>query len=333
MILVTGGTGLLGNHLLHLLSQSENCIRSTYRSEKKQKQSFEFFKQLSPSNFTELWNKIEWIKADILDIPKMEEVFDGITHVYHCAALVSFHKNDFKKLIQINRKGTENIVNLCLSNSIEKLCYVSSTAAIGGDGKSMINEETKWEKTPTTSGYSISKYSAEKEVWRGIEEGLNAVIVNPCVILGAGNWNDSSLTLLRTVAKKQTFFPPGSNAIVDARDVSQIMQLLMESSISAERFLCIGNNQSFEELIRKSSQQMNIKPPTKQAKKWMVNIAYGLLWLGSVFSSKQPSLTRETINSLFSNRKYSAKKIKKASNFEFHSLEETIEYSVKNRVG
>lgn len=332
MILVTGGTGLLGNHLLLLLSQTEKSIRATYRSEEKKNQTLAFFKQLAPENYTEFWNKIEWEQANILDIPRMEEIFDGIKRVYHCAALVSFHKSDFKRLIQINRRGTENIVNLCLSNSVEKLCYVSSTAAIGGDDKSIITENTKWKNTPTTSGYSISKYSAEKEVWRGIEEGLNAVMVNPCVILGAGNWNDSSLTLLRTVAKKPSFYPPGSNAIVDARDVSEIMIRLMNSDISAERYLCIGNNQPFEELIRKISLKMGNQPPKRQAKRWMVNIAHGLVWFGSLFSSKKPALTKETVDSLFSNREYSADKVKKELDFEFHSIEETIEYSLKNRI-
>lgn len=332
MILVTGGTGLLGNHLLLSLSQSENSVRAIYRSEEKKNRTLSFFKKLAPENFQEHWNKIEWLQANILDIPRMEEVFMGITHVYHCAALVSFHKSDFKDLIHINRRGTENIVNLSLSNSIKKLCYVSSTAAIGGDEKSITTEETKWKNTPTTSGYSISKYSAEKEVWRGIEEGLNAVMVNPCVILGAGNWDDSSLTLLRTVAKKPSFYPPGSNAIVDARDVTEIMVRLMNSEISEERYLCIGSNQPFQELIQKISLEMGFNPPKKEAKRWMVNIAKFILRVGSMFSSKKPALTKETVDSLFSNRQYSSDKIQQALNFKFRSLEETIAYSVANRL-
>lgn len=338
MIFVTGGTGLLGSHLLVELSKEHKNIRALYRSEDKKQQTRKLFTFYFPDDWKEKFDCIEWIKGDILDIPNLTEAMQGCQYVYHCAALVSFHKSDFNRLIKINREGTANVVNTCLDLNISKLCYVSSTAAIGNSANTvsntstLISEKTKWKNTPTTSGYSISKYNAEREVWRGIEEGLNAVIVNPCVILGAGNWNDSSLTIFRTLQKGLKFYPPGKNATVDARDVASIMVKLMHSEIHAERFLCIGSNQSFGELMTEISSQLHVKPPTIKTSRFLVEIVRRLAWFGSLFIGKKPSITKETVQSLYGERAYDNSKIKTALNFEFRTLKETVENALKGRI-
>ena len=332
MIFVTGGTGVLGSQLLFDLSMDDVQIRALYRSETKRKQLLHFFLHFDPKYGTKRYEKIEWVQGDLLDVVSLEEFMTGCDLVYHCAALVSFHKRSFGQLIKLNREGTANIVNVGLSVGIKKLCYVSSTAAMGNSAKAVITEKTNWKNTPTTTGYSISKYSAEKEVWRGIEEGLNAVMVNPCVILGAGSWNDSSLTLLRTLEKGSKYYPPGKNATVDARDVSRIMIKLMRSEIKNERFLCIGSNQSFKELMDEVSKQLKVKSPQKLIKRWKVNLARRVLGFISFFTRKRPAITRETVNSLFSERTYSNEKVKSALNEEFYSLEEMVEFAIKGRL-
>ncbi len=338
MIYVTGGTGLLGSHLLVNLVTHETAIRAIYRSESKLNQTKELFRYYLGEKGDASFNQIDWVQGDILDIPFLTESMQGCTKVYHCAALVSFHKDDFTQLIKLNREGTANVVNVCLDLAIEKLCYVSSTAAIGSSTSSetssaeLITEKTPWKNTPTTTGYSISKYNAEREVWRGIEEGLNAVMVNPCVILGAGNWNDSSLTIFRTLKKGMKFYPPGANAIVDARDVSEIMVRLMNSDISSQRYLCIGSNQSFFELMSKISSHLNVKAPSKEAPRFLVNLLRRLSGFISIFTRKKPSITKETVQSLYGVRSYSSEKIKNAINFEFRSIDDTIENSIKGRI-
>jgi len=333
MILVTGGTGLLGSHLLIELMQSNDNVRVLYRSDSRIKIVQHLFQFYFGENWEDLFNKIEWIHGDILDLTSLNNAIQGCKQVYHCAALVSFHPRDFDKLIKINREGTANVVNLCLSNSVDKLCYVSSTAAVGGEDGKTINENHSWKNSPTTSGYSISKYSAENEVWRGIEEGLNAVIVNPCVILGPGNWNDSSLTLFKTMEKGVRFYPPGANAIVDARDVARIMVQLMHSEKHSQRYLCIGSNQTFKELMDVIAKELKVKKPTVLAKRWMVNSARRVLEFFSIFTQKRSSVTSETVNSLFSNYAYDAGKIKKELNYSFYTLEETIQNAVKGKMG
>ncbi|MDP4797656.1 MAG: NAD-dependent epimerase/dehydratase family protein [Crocinitomicaceae bacterium] len=335
MIYVTGGTGLLGSHLLVELTKEQSSIRATYRSEEKRIQTRQLFKFYYPEDWETKFAQIEWVKGDILDVPFLLESMQDCEYIYHCAALVSFHKNDFNRLIKINREGTANIVNACLELNVKKLCYVSSTAAIGSSTNSsddLISEKTKWKNTPTTSGYSISKYNAEREVWRGIEEGLNAIMVNPCVILGAGNWNDSSLTIFRTLEKGLKFYPLGSNATVDARDVSTVMIALMKSDIHSDRFLCIGSNQSFYDLMSEIAKQLNVKSPTIKTGRFIVEIARRLSWFFSLFSSKKPSITKETVQSLFGNSFYDNTKIKKAIGYEFKPLNETIENAIKGRI-
>ncbi len=344
MIYVTGGTGLLGSHLLIDLTRENQPIRAIYRSKEKRKQTEQLFKYYYPDNWQSKFEQIEWVLGDILDVPFLNDSMKNCEYVYHCAALVSFHKGDFNQLIKINREGTANIVNACLSLGIKKLCYVSSTAAIGASTASspaitdvtetveVISEKTKWKNTPTTSGYSISKYNAEREVWRGIEEGLNAVIVNPCVILGAGNWNDSSLTIFRTLKKGLRFYPPGKNATVDARDVSNIMVTLMKGDIHSERFLCIGSNQSFYDLMNEISKQLNVKPPSVKTSRFLVEIARRISWFFSIFSSKKPSITKETVESLFGERTYDNSKIISEIGYTFKTLEETIENAIKGRI-
>lgn len=332
MIFVTGGTGILGSQLLFDLSERDMKIRALYRSEAKKDQLKRYFEHFDTRNGTNRYAKIEWVHGDLLDVVSLEEFMTGCEYVYHCAALVSFHRRDFSQLIKQNRVGTANIVNVSLSVGIKKLCYVSSTAALGGSDKKVITEKTNWKKTPTTSGYSISKYSGEKEVWRGIEEGLDAVIVNPSVILGAGNWNDSSLTLMRTLQKGARYFPPGANATVDVRDVARIMIKLMHSDISKERFLCIGSNHSFKDLMTEVTQQLGVKSPKNEVNRWVVSLVRRLLGFISLFTRKRPSMTKETVNSLFSTRRYSNEKVKTALNETFYSLEESVQFAIKNRL-
>lgn len=331
MIVVTGSTGLLGSHLLFKLSEKGLPIKALYRNEQKIDQVRKLFEFYDPNGCEERFERIEWLKCDILDIPALEDAIQPNDQVYHCAALVSFDKRHFKDLIRINRRGTENIVNVSLAKGVAKMCYVSSTAAIGAD-KDPIDEKCSWKNGPDVSGYSVSKYSAEKEVWRGIEEGLNAVIVNPCVIFGAGNWNDSSLAIYKTVQKGNKFYPPGANATVDARDVADIMVSLMESDINSERFLCVGSNQTFQTLITEIATQLGIEPPRKEAKKWLVNsvriVSTFLLFL----IGKRPLISKDTMHNLFATRRYSTSKIEQTLNFKFRDLKEQVSNSIAGRL-
>ncbi|MCR9172372.1 MAG: NAD-dependent epimerase/dehydratase family protein [bacterium] len=331
MIFVTGGTGLLGGQLLYDLVSQGASVRALYRSKSRLATTKHLFRYRNPEKGTELFDTIEWVEGDILDIPSLMELMAGCSQVYHCAGLVSFHPKDHAVVFKINREGTANMVNVALELGVEKFCHVSSTAAIGGDSSEPITEATKWKNGEITSGYSLSKNAAEREVWRAQEEGLTVVIINPSVILGPGNWNETSLTIFQTVSKGLKFYPPGSNATVDVRDVSYSMIQLMESDIEGERYLCVGSNQSFKELMTVISKELDIKPPTRLAKYWQVWIARWVLKIVKGITGKRSAITKETVHNLFSHKKYDTSKLENAIGIQFYTLEEQVSDSVSGR--
>lgn len=331
MIFVTGGTGLLGSQLLYDLTSQGKKVRALFRSHDRLKSVEHLFHYRNPEDAKTFLASIDWVQGDILDIPTLQEHMSGCTNVYHCAGLVSFHPKDHSDVYKINREGTANVVNVALEVGIKKLCHVSSTAAIGGDHSAVITEKTKWKNGEITSGYSLSKNAAEREVWRAMEEGLDAVIINPCVILGPGNWNETSLTIFQTVSKGLKYYPPGRNATVDVRDVAHAMIQLMESSILKEQFLCIGSNQSFKELMTEIASQLDIAPPTRLAKRWQVNVARWILRIVKGITGRRSAITKETVHNLFAEKQYSTKKIETAIMIEFRPLSEQVSDSIHGR--
>lgn len=332
MILVTGGTGLLGSHLLYRLSFENNSIRAIYRDTAKIEHVKSIFQFYDNTHWESRFSKIEWVEGDILDLISLDDVMTGIETVYHCAGLVSFDKRHFAQLIKINREGTANVVNTCLVKGVKKLCYVSSTASIGGQVNTITSETTKWKQGPETSGYAISKYSGEKEIWRGVEEGLDCIIVNPSVIFGAGHWDESSLTIFRTIDKGLRFHTPGQNGFVDARDVAEIMVQLMQSEIKNERFLCVGINLPFKILLEKIAVALNKKPPTISTPKWLIGFTWRFSWLLSKFRGRSAAITRASAKTAFNKMEYDASKVKNTLNFNFRSIDDTIENTVKGRI-
>lgn len=326
MILVTGGTGLVGSHLLYKLVSNGETIRAIYRREetlKRVKKVFAYF----ADDAERLFNNIEWIEADINNIPKLEKAFVDVTYVYHCAAFVSFEPDKYHQLRKINIKGTANIVNLCISNSIKKLCYVSSIAAIGhhANPEQLITETTEWNPEEDNSVYAITKYGAELEVWRGTQEGIDAVIVNPGIILGAGYWKGgSSGNLFRKIFEGMRYYVNGVVGYVDVFDVVDAMIKLMKSDIKNESFILISENLSFKTFQYKVAEALNVKPPKKEAKPWLLNLAWRLDWLKHKLTGSRRNLSKQSSKSAVSITKYDNSKLRKALNFEFKPIDTSI---------
>ena len=333
MILVTGGTGLLGSHLLFRLSAEGNPLRAIFREKSRIDRVKDLFSYYDPEKCTERFNLIQWIEGDILDILSLQDAMQGIRQVYHCAGFVSFSEKHFQKLIKINREGTANVINVCIANGVDKLCHVSSTAALGTESCEIVTEDVKWKQSPETSGYSISKYSAEKEVWRGVEEGLNAIIVNPSVIFGPGSWDESSLAIFRTVEDGLHFYTSGSNAFVDARDVTEIMVRLMSSDLKNERYLCTGTNSSFRDMTTMIAEQLGKNPPSIKAPQWLMGLAWRISWITAKLRGKDPVVTRASARTAYRSTTYDPSKVLLALNMKFRPLEETIANTIKGRLG
>lgn len=324
MILVTGGTGLLGSHLLFdLLSQGHQVKVLIRSSANKQNivNTFGFY----TSDPESLFRKIEWVEGDVTDIYSLSEAFNNVEYVYHSAAYISFHPKDKKKIYQTNVQGTANVVNLCLEKGIRKLCFVSSIASLGttSDG-SPVDENVLWKPTKNSSDYSISKFKSEMEVWRGITEGLNAVIVNPSVILGPGNWKSGSSSFFMAVANGFKYYTNGINGYVDVRDVSKVMIKLMESDISGERFLVSAENIGYKELFTKMATALNVSPPTIFANPFLSALAWRIEAIRAKLFFTQPKITKNTILSSHKKLLYTNLKISTAIGIKFRPIENSI---------
>ena len=324
MILVTGGTGLVGSHLLFHLSQKSDTIRTIYRTEEKREQVkkiFSFYTDDVQLHFS----KIEWINADITDVPSLEVAFQNITQVYHCAALVSFDPKDYIKMRQVNIEGTANIINFSIENNINKFCFVSSIAAVGDAiNGGVITEENEWNDQGDNHGYAITKYGAEMEVWRGSQEGLNVVIVNPGVILGSGFWQEGSGKLFTQINNGFKFYTEGVTGFVGVKDVVKLMIQLMNSNIKNERFILVSENKSFKDVLFTIADGFNTKRPSIKTGKLLTEIFWRLDWLVTKLTGKSPLLTKNSAKSSHNKSYYSADKIKNTLNFQFEPIEETI---------
>ena len=321
---VTGATGLVGSHLLYDLLQKGYRVKALKRAQSDTTLTWKTF-ALYSSDADALFRQIEWVEAELSGYESMSSAIDGCSCVYHAAALVSFDKRDEKEMMRINVGGTANIVNVCTDKNIP-LCQVSSIGALGrSEPGELITEKDLWQTSKGRSAYSFSKYKSEMEVWRGIAEGLKAVIVNPAVILGHGDWTKGSSKFFRQVYKGRSAHTPGITAFVDVRDVSRCMIQLMEQERYSERYILSAGNLSYGELFDMIADGLNVKKPTITVRPCMLKVVYCLSGLFCWLTGKSPVLTKETIYSAFQQIRYSNEKIIKTLDIEFIPLKRSIE--------
>lgn len=319
-IFLTGGTGFLGSYLVKELIEKGYSVKALRRNKK-----IPFF--IDPSYF----EKVHWVEGDILDVTILNEAMKGANAVIHAAATVSFHKADRGAMYKINVEGTANVVNAAIDNNIPRFVHVSSVAAIGRtSGGEEVTEEKKWQASKTTTHYAISKYRAEMEAWRGYGEGLNMVIANPSTIVGYGDWNSSSCAVFKNVYKEFPWYTDGINGFVDVEDTARAMVLLMETSVSGERYIINADNWPFQQLFNSIADAFGKKRPSRQASPLMGQIAWRLEKLKSLFSGKRPLLTRETARVAHSKTYFSNRKLLAAlPGFSFTPLQQSIENACK----
>lgn len=323
-IFITGGTGLVGSHLLVHLALQGKSIRALHRKSsdlEKVKRVFSYYSD----DFESLFKSIEWVEADITDIPSLEPSFKDIKQVYHCAAIVSFRKKDEDLMRKNNIEGTANMINLSLLNNIQKFCYVSSIATLDkNEGKGMIDESNEWNPENNNYDYAISKYGGEMEVWRGSQEGLPVVIVNPGVILGAGFWAHNTGRFFTNAAHSFKYYTTGKTAFVGVQDVVKVMMQLMESDIINQNYILVAENATFQYVMNETAKVLGTKPPTKKVTPFMAAIAWRLAGLHAFFTGKQPMITKHSSQAAQQVYSYSAEKIQKDLGFEFESLQKSL---------
>ena len=319
--LVTGATGLVGMHIVFDLLSQNKKVCATFTKNSNRNIIKNVFTHYGFSNY---YDKINWIKMDLEDVTEVYQAIEGVDFVYHSGAIVSFNKSDYELMRKINIDGTTNIVNACLEHKIKKLAFISSVASIGRDGKREYSEKNKWSSGKENSFYALTKYKAENEVWRGIEEGLNAVITNPGIIIGPSDWGRSSTTIFKQIHKGLSYFPLGINGFVDVRDVARATVALMDSKISGERYILVGENLSYQSVFDDIALSLNRPKPDKKATKSILEIAWRLEAIRCFISNKKQSITKETARTSNQVNIYKNQKIINALNYNFNPIKEAI---------
>ncbi len=322
MILVTGATGLVGSHLLVELIRQGKKVRALKRTGSDTSAIDKIFAHYNvPSP-----DKSIWVEGDVTDYFSLLDAMEGVEQVYHCAAMVSFAGSAENMLMKVNAEGTANVVNAAMEKGVKKLCHVSSTAALGrADNDKIITEKTVWKISNKNSAYAVSKYAAEREVWRGTEEGLDAVIVNPCIIIGPGDLTKSSGRMFQSIRKGLKFYPGGANSFIDVRDVAQLMISLMESEIKNERFILAAENLDYKNVFELIATALNKPAPSIRATALMSALAWRAAWFAGLFTGSNPFITRETAMTGQQRNIYSNKKVKEKLGWDFIPMKEAVE--------
>jgi dihydroflavonol-4-reductase len=315
MVLVTGGTGFLGSYIIQQLVEKGYKVRALRRS------------TTVPAWIpAAIFNSVEWVDGDILDVVSLEDAMEGVDAIIHSAAVVSFAKQDRVNMYQVNVEGTANVVNIALEKNIRRLVYISSVAALGRTANGgHVTEEKKWEESKVNTHYAISKFKAEVQVWRGMSEGLDAVILNPSTILGYGDWHTSSCAIFKQVHEGFSWYTPGINGFVDVADVARATIALLESDISEQRFIVSGDTWPFKKLQDTIATNFGKKGPVRQTTPFLLAVAWRLEKIKSFFTGKKPLLTKESARVAQSQTWFENDKLLKAlPGFTFTPLEETI---------
>ncbi|HSK11733.1 MAG TPA: NAD-dependent epimerase/dehydratase family protein [Phnomibacter sp.] len=283
MVLVTGGTGLLGAHLILELHRQGQVPRALFRSHIPEA----------------VKDKAEWIKGDILDIHALEDALEGVEQVYHVAGYVSFSPRHRTTMYKINVEGTANVVNVSLDAGVKKLVHVSSVSAIGRNRPGQwVNEAMQWSEETSGSEYGRTKYLAEMEVWRGISEGLNAAIVNPTIVIGEhGDWTKGSMNIFRNIHKGFPWYTMGKTGFVDADDVARAMYMLMQSNVTSDRFILSAENLHFRQLFDLVADGFKVKRPSRKVTPLLAGLIWRLDHIKSLLTGSDPLVTRESAGS------------------------------------
>ncbi len=325
MNLVTGATGLVGSHVLLALLQQGQSVIAMKRSTSDVKEVETVFSYYT-SEYKELYKKIIWREADLNDALGFDELLKDVTTVYHCAALISLNNNNREQVMRSNVEGTANLVNACLLNKVQNFCFVSSIAALQNkDIKTDVDESVFWKSSPDQDVYSLSKYLAEQEVWRAIEEGLNAVIVNPGVIIGPGNWGRGTGQLVSLSAQGVKFYTEGVTGFIAAEDVANVMVALINKKAFGERFILVENNYSFKHILQKIHAELSQPIPK-------INAGKTFLTLGRIFSFLLPAgqkISSSTVSTLLSKTTYSNQKLRSYLDYKLKTIDECIVFTSK----
>jgi dihydroflavonol-4-reductase len=320
MNLVTGATGIVGLRIVYDLLKRNERVRALKRSSSDMAFAEKVLRFYGAADAD--LTKIDWFEGDLLDLFSLEKALEGVNTVYHCAALVSYDPKDEPKLFQVNEGGTKNLVNVCLTSGVETICHISSVAALGVEKEGPTTEESHWQRDENRSVYGLTKFIAEREVWRAGAEGLNVVVVNPSIILGPSKPDQSSGMLVSMLRKGSKYYPSGGVGLVDVRDVSKACIQAMEQEKFGERYLLNSQNLSFQELLTKAAVTFGNEPPKSKLPNFLLELAWRLGVIGRLFGIKP--ISKETAQSAQRTANYNSSKANNDLGVKFIPIGESL---------
>lgn len=328
MIFVTGGTGLVGSHVLYELVLAGKRVKALKRKNSNLKQVVKTFSYYA-ENANQLFEQIEWVDGDVLDYFLMENILEGVSEIYHCAAIVSFDSRQRKTMIANNVEGTANLVNAALENGVKKICHVSSIAALGRlENGLLITEETNWVPAKKISGYSESKFFSEVEIWRGMEEGMDVVIVNPSIIFGPANWETGSANMFKTIWDGMKFYTRGITGFVDVKDVAKAMILLMDDSnfekAKNQRFLLNSENLSYRDVFSQIADALEKPQPKYFASDFLLGMVWRAVKIAGLVTKKPVMISSDSVSNSNKTYHFDGSKITGMFNFQYLPVAESI---------
>lgn len=314
-ILITGITGLFGSQLAKEFSQV-GSIHGLIRENSNHG-------MVNQPDF-----QIEWHKGELSDVDSLLDALQGIDIVIHSAGLVSFSPQDEDKLYEVNSVGTANLINAMITAGVSKLVHVSSVAAIGRNPElNVIDEEYKWADSPFNTPYALSKYWAELEAWRGEQEGLDLIVVNPSILLGKASYTKSSSAIYSYVLEGNKFYPKGDLNFIDVRDAAKITRMLVENNAWGERFILNKQSISYRDFFSEVAAVFGKKAPTIPVSDWLISFASLTMAVLNILGISKFPLNKQTARLSQQKIRFDNSKVEKLFGYQYYSLRQSLEWA------
>lgn len=248
--LVTGGTGFVGSHIVRQLNAAGHDVRVLHRQTSK----LDALHGLA----------YETTIGTLGDFDALRRACEGVEWVFHVAAVADYWRAEQRRLYQVNVGGTQQMLRAARAAEVKRVVFTSSAAAVGLRDDRPADENATFNLPPQAFPYGYSKYLAEEVVRDFVAEGLDAVIVNPTVIMGPGDLNMISGSFIKQIKRLGRWVPvtSGGIAVVDVRDVARWHVEAAQKGTTGERYILSAANYSYQAWYGMIADVVGVEAPT-----------------------------------------------------------------------